>query len=119
MKMLTRVPMIAGLGMLAAAGAAQVTEAELPEGPGKTQVVEACSVCHPVTQVTAQVRTQAEWADVVEQMIARGAQVSEDDYPTIVAYLGKNFGPATRSVPGNKAAQTPGISGAAVQPSAR
>jgi hypothetical protein len=68
----------------------------LPDGPGKTQVIEACSSCHAITQVTSQARSITLWAEIVEQMIARGAPVSDDDYPVIVKYLGKYFAPASR-----------------------
>lgn len=81
---------------LALATAAVADETTLPDGPGKTQVVEACSSCHAITQVTSQARSITQWAEIVEQMIARGAPVSDDDYPVIVKYLGKYFAPASR-----------------------
>jgi hypothetical protein len=84
------------LAALAFAGAAVAEETELPDGPGKAQVIEACSSCHAVTQVTSQARSITQWAEIVEQMIARGAPVSDDDYPVIVKYLGKYFAPASR-----------------------
>ncbi len=84
------------LAVLAGGGAAAADEPALPDGPGKSQVIEACSSCHAVTQVTSQVRSIAQWAETVEQMIARGAPVSDDDYPIIVRYLGKYFAPAAR-----------------------
>ena len=76
------------------AGVAVADEPTLPDGPGKAQVMQACSTCHALTQVTSQARSVAQWADTVEQMIARGAPVSDEDYPVIVKYLGKYFAPA-------------------------
>lgn len=90
---------VAKFGILAAvalASAVMADETPLPEGPGKTQVIEACSSCHALTQVTSQARSITQWAEIVEQMIARGAPVSDDDYPVIVKYLGKYFAPAAR-----------------------
>jgi hypothetical protein len=78
----------------------QAQDPALPEGPGKAQISTACTVCHAITQVTSQRRTKAEWADTVDQMIARGAQVSDADYKIIVDYLGKNFAPETAPAAG-------------------
>ena len=86
------------LAALALASAVKAEETPLPDGPGKTQVIEACSSCHALTQVTSQARSITQWAEIVEQMIARGAPVSDDDYPVIVKYLGKYFAPASRPV---------------------
>ena len=83
---------VIGLGMISSVVQAQ--DAVLPDGAGRDQINKACSVCHSVTQVTSQRHTRAEWADLVDQMVARGAQVSDNDYKTIVDYLGKNFAPA-------------------------
>ncbi len=87
---------LAVLAGVTLAGAAVADEPALPDAPGKAQVIESCSSCHALTQVTSQVRSLAQWADTVEQMIARGAPVSDDDYPLIVKYLGKFFAPAPR-----------------------
>jgi len=95
------------LAAVALAGAAMAEETELPDGPGKAQVIEACSSCHALTQVTAQARSMTQWAEIVEQMIARGAPVSDDDYPVIVKYLGKYFAPASRSAAMRAPPQTP------------
>ncbi len=95
------------LAGVALAGAAVADEPELPDAPGKAQVVEACSTCHALTQVTSQARSLAQWADTVEQMIARGAPVSDDDYPVIVKYLGKFFAPAPRPTASHALPPTP------------
>ena len=86
---------LAGLAIGAAmtAGAALAQDAALPDGPGKQQLLKSCTACHAINQVTEQRKTQAEWSDTVDQMISRGAQVADPDYPVIVAYLSKNLGP--------------------------
>ena len=90
------VPLAIGVAM--SAGLASAQEPGLPDGPGKAQVMKACTACHAITQVTEQRKSQAEWADTVDQMIARGAQVSDPDYTVIVQYLGKNLGTAAPAV---------------------
>ncbi|WP_419815319.1 hypothetical protein [Glacieibacterium sp.] len=80
-------------GAMMSAGFASAQEPALPDGPGKEQVLKSCTACHAITQVTEQRKTQADWADTVDQMIARGAQVADPDYQMIVQYLAKNLGP--------------------------
>lgn len=67
--------------------------AGLPPGPGHDLVETACAACHAPDIVAQQARTKAEWSEVVDQMVGRGAAVSEADYPIVVEYLAKNFGP--------------------------
>ena len=83
-----------GFAAFAIAGAGLAQEPGLPDGPGKDKIMEACTACHAITEVTNQRRAAPAWADTVDQMIARGAQVSDADYPVIVEYLGKHFAPA-------------------------
>jgi hypothetical protein len=87
---------VAAFGALILAGAGrtqQQPQIDLPDGPGKDKVAAACSTCHAITQVTAQARTAPQWAETVDQMVSRGATVSEEDYPIIVDYLAKHFAP--------------------------
>lgn len=102
--------LVAGLSGLALAGslrAQQQPQFDLPDGPGKDKVAAACSTCHAITQVTSQARTAPQWADTVDQMISRGAPVSEEDYPIIVDYLGKHFAPAPAASPTRGAPTSP------------
>jgi competence protein ComEA len=65
----------------------------LPLGPGKDTLVSTCSGCHLLSVVTVQRKTEDQWTDSVIEMRARGAQASDEDLVTLVAYLTKNFGP--------------------------
>ncbi len=67
----------------------------LPTGPGKEIVQKACVSCHNVRRVTAKRATKAEWNDTVDQMISRGAALSDSDADILVDYLAANFGPKT------------------------
>jgi competence protein ComEA len=66
---------------------------QLPPGPGKDILVNTCSGCHLLSVVTVQRKTEDQWTDSVIEMRGRGAQASDDDLVTLVAYLAKNFGP--------------------------
>jgi hypothetical protein len=96
-----------GLSTVCLAGPAMSQDVALPDGPAKDKLVTACSACHAITMVTSQRRSTAQWADTVDQMIARGAQVSDDDYKLIVEYLGKNFAPLPAAAPAAAASATP------------
>ncbi len=83
---------------LALAGAAGVAAQEqsmatpeavaaLPDRPGKAGIVQSCSGCHQPDIVLSLKRDAAGWRELVDQMIARGANVEEAKYEEIIAYL--------------------------------
>lgn len=82
-----------GLGAAAVASAGFAQDVQLPEGPAREKIQEACTACHSITEVTSNPRAKAQWAETVDTMISRGAQVSDADYPLIVDYLSQHFAP--------------------------
>jgi competence protein ComEA len=66
----------------------------LPPGEGQAIVQQKCVSCHALKVVTGKKASRQQWSTTVDQMITRGADVSEDDVETLVDYLAKNFGPA-------------------------
>jgi putative heme-binding domain-containing protein len=75
----------------------------LPQGQGKAEFQRICGNCHSVTMVTSQRMTQAQWTDVVNDMVSRGAQGSQQDLDNVTSYLATHFGqgapPAAGAVP--------------------
>jgi len=67
--------------------------AAMPDGAGKPIVQRACSACHALTVVTSKHASQKEWDQVVNQMVSRGADLTDDEIDTVIAYLAKNYGP--------------------------
>jgi len=65
----------------------------LPDGPGKDVVQRVCAQCHAVEVFTVKGNTRDGWTQVVTEMVARGAQGSDDDFGTVVDYLTANFPP--------------------------
>jgi cytochrome c5 len=65
----------------------------LPDGPGKTILLNTCTVCHDLGRVRIQGRTREDWDDTLGSMLNEGAMLSEQDYPVLLAYLVKNFRP--------------------------
>jgi competence ComEA-like helix-hairpin-helix protein len=70
-------------------------ENTLPPGEGQAIVQQKCSSCHALKVVTGKSASRQQWSTIVDQMITRGADVSDDEIDTLLDYLAKNFGPAT------------------------
>jgi competence protein ComEA len=68
-------------------------KAQLPEAAGKDTVMRVCAQCHGVEIFAGKGNTRDGWTEVVGQMIARGAQGSDDDFAVIVDYLATNLPP--------------------------
>ena len=73
---------------------AAVQEPQLPEGDGKKIVQTACTACHGLDGVVRLKLDKDGWEGLVSSMVSNGAQVDTKDFPVLVAYLVKNFGPA-------------------------
>ena len=65
----------------------------LPEGRGKAEFTRICSQCHAVTIVTKLRMTEDGWSGVVDDMVSRGAQGTDDEFNRVVKYLAAHFGP--------------------------
>lgn len=65
---------------------------KLPDGPGKAQLIKACTRCHTQDLVTAQRRTPEEWSEVMTRMVELGTAISDDEQTAILAYLNAHYG---------------------------
>lgn len=65
---------------------------DLPDGPGKDVVLKICRDCHDLDTITTENRTKEGWTKTVAKMGDRGAEGTDEQFETIVAYLTKNFG---------------------------
>ena len=63
----------------------------LPDGPGKTILLNTCTVCHDLGRVRRQGGTREDWDDTLGAMLNEGAMLSEQDYPVLLNYLARNF----------------------------
>jgi mono/diheme cytochrome c family protein len=64
---------------------------KLPKGSGKELVQTRCAACHAVTVAVSKRQNADQWGTMVDQMIDRGAKISDAEYDVLVAYLAKNF----------------------------
>jgi len=51
-----------------------------------------CSDCHGLDTVAASRYSQEQWAAELDDMIAKGAKVSDSEFETMLQYLVKHFG---------------------------
>lgn len=93
-KLLIALPILAAAAIsMAAAQEAKPDLSLLPEGPGRELVGAKCGTCHNIAIVAGQRRNRIAWEQSMEQMIGRGAEISDAEFEVIAAYLGKNFAP--------------------------
>jgi competence ComEA-like helix-hairpin-helix protein len=66
---------------------------ELPEAKGKDLYLKICGACHSTDVVFKTRTTRERWQNTVDEMVARGADGTDEQLDTIVDYLTKCFGP--------------------------
>jgi quinoprotein glucose dehydrogenase len=65
----------------------------LPDGPAKALVLRSCGrTCHAIEAVTTTRRDRAAWVAMVDNLVARGANVPSADVRRIVDYLVAHYG---------------------------
>ena len=72
----------------------QSTDPPLPDGPGKDLVMRACVKCHNLKIITTKRPSEEEWTRSVDNMVNRGAVLSDDEADEVIDYLSHNFKPA-------------------------
>jgi competence protein ComEA len=65
---------------------------DLPPGEGKDVLLRMCVDCHGLDQVTSLRYSKKFWTSVVDDMVTRGAEGSDEDANLVVSYLSRNFG---------------------------
>src|ERR1700739_103221 len=75
--------------LLTLAAAAQT----LPPGDGQEIIQQKCGGCHAMKVVASKRASRQQWSTLVDQMVTRGADIDDEDIPTVIDYLVKNFGP--------------------------
>jgi competence protein ComEA len=67
--------------------------AQLPDGEGKDVTEKRCNNCHGPENYMRRPLSKNGWEKVIESMINRGAEGSDAEFDTIVAYLTRSYGP--------------------------
>jgi len=77
---------------------------QLPDAPGKDQVVNVCGKCHEPQRVAALRLTREGWEEVVAKMVSLGAKAGDDELKQITDYLAESFkGEAAKPINMNSA----------------
>ena len=76
-----------------AMGVPNAVAQNLPEGEGREIVVAACTQCHGLTPILQMRDGTAGWTNMVEEMVLRGAMLSQEEADTVARYLVQSFGP--------------------------
>jgi competence protein ComEA len=51
-----------------------------------------CSTCHDAQRILSNRRTKDQWGEVIDKMVERGAQGSDDDFAAVQDYLVTHYG---------------------------
>jgi mono/diheme cytochrome c family protein len=70
---------------------AEARASQLPEGPGKETVQKICSGCHAPEIVLGRRDTKQGWEQVVNNMVDKGANGTDEEFNTIIDYLAAHF----------------------------
>jgi competence ComEA-like helix-hairpin-helix protein len=65
---------------------------DLPDGAGKDALLKMCVNCHGVDRVTGSQYSKKMWIGVVDDMVNRGAEGSDEEINALIGYLTRNFG---------------------------
>lgn len=65
----------------------------LPPGEGRELVIRVCSECHSPESASAEALDEKGWKDLVDDMAAKGANATDEEFDQIVKYLVKSFPP--------------------------
>ena len=91
---------------------AQDRTSTLPDGPGRALVAAQCASCHSLDETLSKRTTADRWRATVQEMVDRGAPITDPDAAAIASYLGQHFGldpPAAAAAPGQASGQTPAL----------
>ena len=84
--MSSRIGLLTAFSLTAAAAWAQ-----LPDGPGKAETERVCKGCHELERSISPRQDRAGWQQTLDKMVSLGAEISEQDYNTVLDYLAKNY----------------------------
>ncbi|WP_129780866.1 hypothetical protein [Peristeroidobacter soli] len=84
---------LAVVGSMLAGVSLQAEQApgEPPAGPGLELIQRSCVSCHDIYMITSKRKTPEQWAEVMDLMSARGAEVTPEEMQIIEEYLSRNY----------------------------
>lgn len=71
--------------------ASAAAQADLPEGKGKAEMIKVCGRCHEPQRAASIRLTREGWESTINDMIARGAQGTDEEFQAVLDYLSTHF----------------------------
>jgi mono/diheme cytochrome c family protein len=65
----------------------------LPDGAGRETVERVCGQCHALEIVLRSRLGRRQWEARIDEMIAKGAKLADEDIDVIAEYLAAHYGP--------------------------
>jgi len=90
--MMRWVPLLISAVSVAVVVVAAAQDEKLPEGKGKDVLERMCTNCHGLDQVTSNRYPKKLWGNVVDDMVSKGAEGSEEEVNLVISYLSRNYG---------------------------
>lgn len=63
----------------------------VPDGPGKSILLNMCTMCHDLGRIKTARRSSEEWEETLISMLNEGAPLSDEQFPLIHHYLSEHF----------------------------
>ena len=60
---------------------------------GRALLEKACTKCHALATTTRQRNDKERWSMIVDNMVARGAELTDTEIEKLIDYLARNLGP--------------------------
>jgi len=74
-------------------------EIPLPDGDGKDVTKRVCGNCHSTNIWIKQRHTTEKWSSIIDNMVSKGMEASDDDLAIVNDYLGKYLAPPPKDTP--------------------
>ena len=98
-RFLTLMPVSASFAYMQADAPKTADDDPLPEGKGKDITKKVCSGCHSVSMFATQRHDHEQWSAIIDQMVGKGLDASDDQLNQINDYLATYLGPKKDSDP--------------------
>ena len=78
---------------LAACGSSSAGPTPTPAAAGSPAALlqDRCTACHSLQRVESAHKTQAGWEKTLRRMVGNGAQLSDAEFATLLAYLAETY----------------------------
>ncbi|SEG67548.1 hypothetical protein SAMN05421819_4236 [Bryocella elongata] len=101
------------------AGNSKTSAIALPDGDGMELTKKLCSGCHGTDVFARQRHDRAHWNQIIDNMMSKGMDASDDDLEKVATYLTAHFGEDAQPATPPAATPPPSVSNASMSHIAR